>query len=169
MRPILFAMLTAGLVAIAGEGVSPAAQVPKDAPKASGKDSLATELTRTKLLKVKVSVAYIDTRVGEILKEFAHLVDTKADRPVMWAYGTDFPFAQKVVASWCDRRCSRGRSARGKGLELNAGDIQHRKTLLVPVLEDNHDRALTVERRGCQLLRGSVSGPAGCRGHYSKN
>jgi hypothetical protein len=95
--------MTAGLVAIVGEGLAPGAQVPKDAPTAGGKDSLAAELTRTKLLKVKVTVAYTDTRVGEILKEFAHLVDTKADQPVMWAYGENFPFDKKITFSIKDK------------------------------------------------------------------
>ncbi len=59
--------------------------------------------TRTKLLKAKVTVEFTDARLGEVLKEFAHLVEEKTDQPVMWAYATGFPFAQKVTFSVKDK------------------------------------------------------------------
>jgi hypothetical protein len=107
MRALWFVGLAMGLIAAAGERVFVLAQAPKDAPKDApkedAKDTPAAELTRTKLLKVKVTAAFTDERVGEILKEFAHLVDTKADQPVMWAYGENFPFSQKVTFSIKDK------------------------------------------------------------------
>ena len=111
MRAALSAGLVMWLVASSEHCLSGAPQTPKQAPKdapketpkTSGKDTPAAALTRTKLLKVKVTGAFKDERVGDILKEFAHLVDTTADQPVMWAYGANFPFSQKVTFSVKDK------------------------------------------------------------------
>src|SRR5262249_32292338 len=67
--------------------------------KDASQDPPAATLTRSKLLKVKVTVNFTDVRLGEVLKEFAAQVDMRADAPVMWTYASDFPFAQKVSYS----------------------------------------------------------------------
>lgn len=93
MRLTLFAGLLGGLLA-----ASPAtAQTPKEPAKSTAKDSSAADTTRTKLLKTKVTVEFTDQQLGEILKEFAHLVGEKSDDALMWAYGEKFPFSQKVT------------------------------------------------------------------------
>lgn len=63
----------------------------------SGKDSLAGESTRTKLLKVKVSVNFQGVSLREALKEFAALVEMNAERPVMWTYAEEINPGQKVT------------------------------------------------------------------------
>jgi hypothetical protein len=71
--------------------------------KDTAKPTLAAELTRTKSLKAKVSVAFTDARLGDVLKEFAAQVDMKADLRLMWTYGPNFPYAQKVTYSCKDK------------------------------------------------------------------
>ncbi|MBN9119789.1 MAG: hypothetical protein J0I06_11630 [Planctomycetes bacterium] len=73
------------------------------AAKTSDKSTPAAELTRTKSLKAKMSVAFTDARLGDVLKEFAAQVDMKADVQLMWTYGPNFPFAQKVTYSCKDK------------------------------------------------------------------
>jgi hypothetical protein len=103
MREVLVGALFAAVVALTGDAISATGQVPKEAPKEapkdSGKDTVAAAQTRTKLLKAKVSGEFTDVRLGDILKEFAAQVDMKVEQPVMWAYGTGFPFAQKVTVA----------------------------------------------------------------------
>ena len=103
MRAALLAGVVAGLAAAAFEAVPAPARGAKDAPKTAAKDTPAAALTRAKLLKVKVTGTFTDVRLGDVLKEFAHQVDTSADQPVMWAYGAGFPFAQKVTFSVTDK------------------------------------------------------------------
>ena len=93
------AVLLAGLAAVAINANFVAAQTPKETPKTAAKDTPAADLTRTKLLKVKVTGTFTDVRLGEVLKEFAHQVDMRADQLLMWAYGPGFPFSQKVTFS----------------------------------------------------------------------
>jgi len=62
----------------------------------SGKPTPAAELTRSKSLKTKVSVSFTDARLGDVLKELAAQVDTKADLQLMWSYGPGFPYSKKV-------------------------------------------------------------------------
>jgi len=101
MRGVLFALLVVAMI-VGGDEFSVAGQTPKDkakdtskeAPKSTGKET-PSDITRTKLLKTKVTGSFKDVRLGDILKEFADQVDTKGDQPVMWSYGTGFPFAQK--------------------------------------------------------------------------
>jgi len=101
MRTLLFAV---AVVAILGNDFSATAQAPKDAPKATGKDTPAAEFTRAKLLKAKVSVSYTtEVPIGEVLKELAGQVDMKAEQQIMWAYGTGFPFSQKVTFAVKDK------------------------------------------------------------------
>jgi len=75
---------------------------PKDGEK-DAKPTAAAELTRTKALKVKVSTAVTDTRLGDVLKEFSGQVDARTDMLVLWTYGPDFPFAQKVTYACKDK------------------------------------------------------------------
>jgi hypothetical protein len=74
----------------------------KDEPKAAASTS-AADLTRTKALKAKMTVAMSEARLGDVLKEFAAQVDMKADVQLMWTYGANFPFAQKVTYSCKDK------------------------------------------------------------------
>jgi hypothetical protein len=97
MRALFLAGLAAGFLAVAGGGISPATQPPKEPSKAAAKDTPAADFTRAKLLKVKVTGEFADVRLGEILKEFAAQTEMKTDEPVMWAYGANFPFARKVT------------------------------------------------------------------------
>jgi hypothetical protein len=60
------------------------------------KPSHAAELTRTKLLAVKVSGSFKDARLGDILKEFASQVEMKSERPLLWTYGAGFPFGKRI-------------------------------------------------------------------------
>lgn len=60
--------------AIAAQPARPAADTP------------AAERTRTKLLKAKVDCDFKEVSLRDALKEFAHQVDTKLERPVMWTY-----------------------------------------------------------------------------------
>lgn len=93
MRVTLCAVLVAGVAAAA----SAAGQTPKEPAKSTAKDTPAAAATRGKLLKTKVTVEFKDEAIGEILKEFAHLVNDKSDDPLLWAYGPKFPFSQKVT------------------------------------------------------------------------
>jgi hypothetical protein len=73
------------------------------APPEVGKLTPAAELTRTKALKTKMSVSFTNARLGDVLKEFANQVDTKADLQLLWVYGPDFPFTQKVTYTGKDK------------------------------------------------------------------
>lgn len=97
MQATVFAGLAAGVFLLTGGAVRMSAQAPKDAPKSAMKDSPTADATRTILLKTKVTVGVTDQQLGEILKEFAHLVNEKSDDPLLWAYGPKFPFEQKVT------------------------------------------------------------------------
>ncbi|MCE9563877.1 MAG: hypothetical protein K8U57_17685 [Planctomycetes bacterium] len=101
MRVILFAGLVAGLIAVAETPVATRAQVAKDPPKEPAKltvkDSTLADFTRTKALRTKITADFTDARLGEILKEFAHLAEEKTDEPLMLSYGEGFPFTQKVT------------------------------------------------------------------------
>jgi hypothetical protein len=115
MRSIVLFALSAALVA----GVSvwprqPAGARQKDEKKDAKKDDKAAsavpgqptpaaEVTRTKALKAKMSVDFKDARLGDVLKEFAAQVDMRADVQLLWAYGKDFPYAQKVTYACKDK------------------------------------------------------------------
>jgi hypothetical protein len=103
MRVALLAGVAAGLAAVACVAIPAPAQEAKEPPKTAAKDTPAADLTRAKLLKVKVTGTFTDVRLGDVLKEFAHQVDTSADQPVMWAYSAGFPFSQKVTFSVADK------------------------------------------------------------------
>lgn len=97
----------ASVFLVAAAGGSSTAQIPKDkskdptkpvskdVAKTDGKQTPA-EITRTKLLKTKVSGSFQEMRLGDILKELADQVDMQGEQPVMWAYGPGFPFDRKV-------------------------------------------------------------------------
>lgn len=111
MRSIVLFVLSAALVA----GVSVWSQQPagarqkdekKDAKKddkTAGMPTAAAEITRTKALKAKMSVDFKDARLGDVLKEFAAQVDMRVDVQLLWAYGKDFPYAQKVSYTCKDK------------------------------------------------------------------
>lgn len=56
----------------------------------------AAEQTRDKALKAKVIADFTNARLGDVLKEFAAQVDMRAEVLLMWSYGPNFPFDQKV-------------------------------------------------------------------------
>jgi hypothetical protein len=67
------------------------------------KDTAAAGRTRTKLLKVKMTVEFKHVQLRDALKELAAQADMAADRPVMWTYGTDIPAAKPVTYSCKDK------------------------------------------------------------------
>jgi hypothetical protein len=101
MRVVLFAVFSAALIAAATQPMPIAAQGAKDPPKESAKltvkDTPAADFTRTKALKTKVTADFTDARLGEILKEFAHLAEDKTDEPLKLSYGEGFPYSKKVT------------------------------------------------------------------------
>ncbi|WP_439625695.1 hypothetical protein [Gemmata sp.] len=94
MRAVPFAGLFGALLALAATHPAPARA---QAPKLTVKDTPAADFTRTKALKVKVTAEFTEVKLGEILKEFAHLAEEKTDEPLMLAYGEGFPFAKKLT------------------------------------------------------------------------
>lgn len=89
----------AAVAVLCGGVLSAPATAQKDDKKDARSPTPAAELTRTKALKAKVTVAFTDARLGDVLKEFAAQIDMTADVQLMWAYGDGFPFAQKVTYS----------------------------------------------------------------------
>jgi hypothetical protein len=75
----------------------------KSAAKDAGTVTPAAQLTLTKSLKAKMSASFTDARLGDVLKEFAHLVDMRADTQLLWTYGPGFPYAQKVTYACKDK------------------------------------------------------------------
>ena len=71
-----------------------------DDAKPTTMDTPAAERTRTKLLQVKVTVAFQNVTLRDALKEFAAQVDMAAERSVMWTYGAEVP-ANKTVTYSC--------------------------------------------------------------------
>jgi hypothetical protein len=63
----------------------------------------AAQATLTKALKVKVTASITDARLGDVLKKFAALADAKADALILWTYGPDFPYAQKITYACKDK------------------------------------------------------------------
>ncbi len=54
-----------------------------------GAASPAAEITRSKLLKVQLSVNFNKMPLREALKELAHLVEQNTERPIFWTYSAD--------------------------------------------------------------------------------
>jgi hypothetical protein len=96
MRTRLPAVFTVGVLAGLGGALFAAGQGPKAPAQSAATDTPAAELTRTKLLKAKVTAEFTDARLGDILKELAHLAEEQTEEELMWSYGAKFPFAQKV-------------------------------------------------------------------------
>jgi hypothetical protein len=95
---------------LAGVALAAAQPTPKDgkkddkaAPADATKPTAAAEVTRAKALKAKMSVDFKDSRLGDVLKEFAAQVDMRADVTILWAYDKDFPFAKKVSYTCKDK------------------------------------------------------------------
>jgi hypothetical protein len=74
-----------------------------DDAKTAARDTPAADRTRTKLLRVKVSVAFQNVTLRDALKEFAAQVDMAAERPVMWTYGPEVPANTTVTYSCRDK------------------------------------------------------------------
>ncbi len=96
MRQALLATLVGGVFLASQTRLPAVPRVQNDDAKSAAKETAASELTRTKLLKAKVGGAFKETRLGDILKEFAAQVEMSTDHPVLWSYGPGFPFAKKV-------------------------------------------------------------------------
>jgi hypothetical protein len=62
-------------------------------------DTPAAERTRTKLLKVRVTLDYKNTPLREVLKEVAAQVESLAEKPVMWTYAPDVKAGQPITYS----------------------------------------------------------------------
>src|SRR5205814_1145442 len=111
MRSIVLFSLSAALFAgaLGPWGTSVAARQKdekkddKGAAKDAEKPTPAAELTRTKALKAKVTADFKNVRLGDVLKEFAAQVDMRTDAQVLWSYGKDFPYAQKVTYACKDK------------------------------------------------------------------
>lgn len=97
------ALFGSGFGSVALVSGAPQKDEKKDDKKDGGKPTAASELTRGTSLKAKMSVAFTDARLGDVMKEFAAQVDMRADAQLMWAYGPNFPFAQKVTYSCKDK------------------------------------------------------------------
>lgn len=110
MRTAFLTISVAAFVVVLGEHPPLEGQVPKDKSKEPSKEPAKAspklspaELTRTKLLKTKVTGTYDNTRLGDILKDWADQVDMKGEQPVMWSYGPGFPYNQKVTFSCTEK------------------------------------------------------------------
>jgi hypothetical protein len=118
MRATVLFALSVGLSWAGFQSLEPAAAAQKDAKKDEKKDvkkdakapakdysgfTPAAQLTFNKSLKAKMTAAFTEARLGDVLKEFAHLVDTKADTLLLWTYGPGFPYAQKVSYTCKDK------------------------------------------------------------------
>jgi hypothetical protein len=75
-------------------------QLPAQPP---GKDTPAADRTRTKLLKVKVTVSFEHVPLRDVLKEFAAQVAVREERPVMWTYAPGFPADTRVTYACSDK------------------------------------------------------------------
>jgi hypothetical protein len=107
MRALVLALAAAMAGMVLEKGV---ASQPPAAPAAPEKGKSApdakpapAEVTRSKLLKTKVSGSYENARLGDILKDLGDQVDMQAEQPVLWAYGEGFPYQRKVTFSCKDK------------------------------------------------------------------
>ena len=140
MRQALLATLVGGVFLASQTRLPAVPRVQNDDAKSAAKETAASELTRTKLLKAKVGGAFKEPRLGDILKEFAAQVEMSTDHPVLWSYGPGFPFAKKV-------------SYTAKDLPL--------ETALDELLKQAGDESATLSsrRRGTNTTDGSGSRP----------
>jgi hypothetical protein len=107
MRAIVIFTASVALFWGAPAGAQPEPKAGKKAPNpnTTGGATLtpAAERTRTRSLKAKMSVDFTDARLGDVLKEFAAQVDMKADVLLLWTYGPNFPYSQKVTYACKDK------------------------------------------------------------------
>ncbi|MDB5307751.1 MAG: hypothetical protein JWO38_1953 [Gemmataceae bacterium] len=75
----------------------------KGAPAGATADTRAAELTRTKLLKVKITVEFKGVPLREAMKEFAAQVDMMEERPVLWTYADGVPADQPITYTCSDK------------------------------------------------------------------
>ena len=129
----------------------------RSAPKEGEKDAKQTagaELTRTKALKVKVSIDAKNGRLGDVLKEFAAQADMRSDMLVMWAYGTGFPHSQKVTYTCKDKPLE---TALDELLTKAGGGLGY---VIVSKEGDKHDGWVllnTTGERGSETLTGAAA------------
>jgi hypothetical protein len=104
MRVALFVALVGG-AAVGPVQWSPVLAQPatKTGAKSTGEDTPAAERTRTKLLKVKVTVEFKGVPLREAMKEFAAQVDMNEERPVMWTYADGVPSDQLITYTCSDK------------------------------------------------------------------
>jgi hypothetical protein len=96
MREVTIALLIWGVSTTVLGSCPCAAQPPMADSSPVKKPSAAAELTRSKLLNVTVMATFQNARIGDILKELAAQVEMKSDQPLMWTYGSGFPFEKRV-------------------------------------------------------------------------
>ncbi|MBP3958006.1 hypothetical protein J8F10_22350 [Gemmata sp. G18] len=150
MRSIVLFAASAALV-LGGPAWSRSA--PKEGEK-DAKQTAAAELTRTKALKVKVSIDAKNGRLGDVLKEFAAQADMRSDMLVMWAYGTGFPYSQKVTYTCKDKPLE---TALDELLTKAGGGLGY---VIVSKEGDKHDGWVllnTTGERGSETLTGAAA------------
>ena len=111
MRVALLVAVLAVLAVLAAFEESAPAQEAKTAPKdtakgpppGAAKDTAAAERTRTKLLKVKVTVDYDKRTLRDLLKELAGQAGEMSERQVMWTYAEGVP-ADALVTFSCKNK-----------------------------------------------------------------
>lgn len=103
--PVAWKAFALAALAVGGLGAAPVAAQPgpKEAPKAATSDSPAATLTRTKLLKAKVTLSVKEAPLREVLKECAAQVDMQAERPVLWTYAAGVPAGKAVTYNCKDK------------------------------------------------------------------
>jgi hypothetical protein len=96
MREVTIALLFWGVSTTVVDDYPCTAQSPMADSPSDKKPSAAAELTRSKLLKATVMATFQNVRLGDILKELGAQVEMKSDQPLMWTYGSGFPFEKRV-------------------------------------------------------------------------
>ena len=96
MREVIIALLLWGVSTTLPGGILGSAQSSIADSSPDKKPSAAAELTRSKLLRVKVIATFQEVRLGDVLKELAAQVEMKSDQPLLWTYGSGFPFEKRV-------------------------------------------------------------------------
>lgn len=71
---------------------------------AAGGVSAAAENTRSKLLKVKLSVNFSKMPLRDAMKELAHLVDLATERPIFWTYAAEGAVPNVPVTYNCQEK-----------------------------------------------------------------
>ena len=106
----------------------------------------AAEETRSKLLKVKLSLNFNKFPLREALKEIAHLVNENTEKPIMWTYAADGGLPNVPVTYNC----------KDKAVEVILDDLLKQHGLGFTVLSgDDHPRDGWI-RVGAGKERGEV-------------